>query len=71
MMLLTTIGARKNSRARLGETSVVIGVNVLYAFINEIQVDLMAGIKGRARETVNSLSTGVRGGKSQKKPYLL
>jgi hypothetical protein len=58
-MLLASIGASKHASPRLCETSIVIGVNVLHTFIDKIQIDFMAGIEGRARETVNSLGTGV------------
>lgn len=43
-MLLTAIGTSKNTGPRLCEPSVVLGVDVLHAFIDKIQVDLMAGI---------------------------
>jgi hypothetical protein len=59
MMLLAPVGARKNTGAGLCKTSVVVGVNVFYAFIDKIQIDLMAGIEGRSGKTMNGLSTGV------------
>ena len=46
-------------------------MDVLHAFIYEVQVDFMAGVKRRARETVNSLGTGVHWGESQEKTYFL
>lgn len=58
-MLLTPIGTCKNAGPSLRETSVMVGMNILYAFIDQIQVDLMTGIKGRLCETVNGLGTGV------------
>ncbi|WHZ27576.1 MAG: hypothetical protein OJF51_002373 [Nitrospira sp.] len=58
-MLPTPIGTHKNADSRLCESSVVVGVNILYAFINKVQVDLMTGIKSRACKTVNSLGTVV------------
>lgn len=63
-MLLTPISTCKNASARLCETSVMVSVNILYTFIDEIQVDLMAGIKSRMCKTVNSLGTRVGWGKS-------
>lgn len=42
----------------------MVSVNILYTFIDEIQVDLMASIKGRMCKTVNSLGTRVGWGKS-------
>lgn len=58
-MLLASVGASKNTGPGLCKTSVVVGVNVFYAFIDKVQIDLMAGIEGRSGETMNSLSTGV------------
>ncbi len=58
-MLLTPIGTGKNTGPRLCETSVMVSMDILYAFIDEIQVDLMASIKGRMCETVNGLGTGM------------
>ena len=58
-MLLTPISTHKNASPRLGKTSVMVEVNVLHTFIDKIKVDIMAGIKSRARKTVNSLSTSV------------
>ncbi len=58
-MLLTPISAHKNASPRLCKTSVAVEVDVLHAFIDKIQVDIMASIKSRARKTVNNLSTSV------------
>ena len=58
-MLLTPIGTHKNADPRLCETSIVVGVNILHAFINKIQVNFMAGVQGSACETVDGLSAGV------------
>ena len=58
-MLLTPISTGKDAGPRLGETSVAVGMNIFHTFINQIQVDLMAGIKGGLCEPVNRLSTGV------------
>ncbi len=59
VMLLASIGASKHPSPRLCETSIVIGVDILHALIDQIQIDFMAGVEGRTRETVNGLGTGV------------
>ena len=69
-MLLTSISTDKNAGPRLCETSIIVGVDILHAFINEIQVDLMAGIKGGACKTMYSPGTRVCWRKSQEKTYL-
>lgn len=46
-------------------------MDVLHAFIYEVQVDFMAGVKRCARETVNSLGTGMHWRESQEKTYFL
>ena len=58
-MLLTPIGTRKNAGTPLCEISVMVGVDIFHAFIDKIQIDLMAGIKGRACKTVNGVGTRV------------
>ncbi len=58
-MLLTPIGTHENADPSLGEASIVIGVDILHAFIDKVEIDLMVGVKGRASEAVNSLSAGV------------
>ena len=68
-MLLTTVGTGKHSRSRLELIDGIVAMDVLHAFIYEVQVDFMAGVKRRARETVNSLGTGVRlEGRARRKP---
>jgi hypothetical protein len=69
-MLLTSIGTDKNTGPRLCETSVIVGVDILDAFIDEIQVDLMTGIKGGACKTMDGPGTSVCWRKSQEKTYL-
>ena len=59
VMLLASIGASKHASPRLCEPLIVFGVNVLHTLIDQIQIDFMAGVEGRTRETVNSLGTGV------------
>jgi hypothetical protein len=59
VMLLASIGAGKHASPRLCEISIGIGVHVLHTFIEEIQIDFMAGVEGRTRETVNGLGTDV------------
>lgn len=68
-MLLTSIGTCKNTGSSLGETSVMIGVNILHTLIDEI--DLVASIKSLARQTMNALGVGMRWGKCQEETYFL
>ena len=58
-MLLTPIGTGKHAGSRLRQTTVLVGVNVLHAFIDKIQINLMPGINGRARKAMNGLGTAV------------
>ncbi len=58
-MLLTPIRTCENTGPRLCEISVVIGVDILHSFINEVEIDLMPGSKSRACKAVDGLSTGV------------
>jgi hypothetical protein len=54
-MLLTPIGTGKDAGSCLCESSIVVGMNVLHAFINKVQINLMTCVKSRLCETMNSL----------------